>query len=279
MAEKKPPPRYVLKVGEIFRKEEGLEQIRNELAGARKVRLSNLPTPLLRELLPLCAGKTAEINAHDGGQIQELKAEAPAIREVKSQWFQDFLGENLHMGEVASPSFVYHVLWSSQDGIRRVQMTCDPSYTEFLYRKNFMMRLEGEQTYARVLDRKEGLDVIREHAKKASIFRACVIPPTLLRSLIEGAMKTDYRIITSRKDPLHRALKNDPEVRIGSGAKIYYVYGGEESNVGSLRLNHELFFIHWREDKIFNVMKFENLIFSNYLARVFDNAWKYSIKV
>jgi hypothetical protein len=211
--------------------------------------------------------------------MRQLRAHAPAGKVVKSNWYQMFLGEKLHMGELLTPTAQYHILWNAAGEIRRIFQTSDPSFLEFVWKKNFMMRMEDEQVYATVFDRKDGLEVIKEKAQKAQVFRACVIPPALLKDLVPFALRGDYRIITSRKDPLVTQLKADPDVRSGSGAKIYFVYGGEESNVGSLRLNHELFSIFWREDKIFNVMKYENLIFGNFLSRVFDTAWKFSKKL
>jgi hypothetical protein len=155
----------------------------------------------------------------------------------------------------------------------------DPAFLEFVWKKNFMMRLEDEQIYATVFDRKDGLEVIKEKARSATVFRACIIPPRLLADLMPFALRADYRIITSRRDPLVQRLGSDPEVRSGSEAKIFFVYGGEEANVGSLRLNHELFSIFWRGDSIFNVMKYDSLIFGNFVSRVFESAWKYSKKL
>jgi hypothetical protein len=272
--------RYVLKVGEIFEIPKGLAQIEEDLRHSRKVRVNNLPTELASRLLPLTTGfKASEIAFHDEAQMRALRTHAPTGKVVKSHWYQMFLGEKLNMGELVTPTAHYHILWRPKGEIRRIFQTTDPAFLEFVWKKNFMMRMEDEQVYATVYDRKDGLEVIREKAKVAQVFRACVIPPPLLKDLIPNALRGDYRIITSRKDPLVAQLKADPDVRSGSGAKIYFVYGGEESNVGSLRLNHELFSIFWREDKIFNVMKYENLIFGNFLSRVFDTAWKFSKKL
>jgi hypothetical protein len=271
--------RYVQKVGEIFKIPKGLLQIEEDLKGAKKARLNNLPTNLATRVLPLVArAKPLEIGLHDETQKRHLPGVPDSARVVKSQWFQIFLGEKLNMGEILTPSALYHVLWTG-DEIRRIFQVTDPAFLEFVWKKNFMMRLEDEQIYATVFDRKDGLDVIRQKAQTATVFRACVIPPKLLRDLAPFALRTDYRIITSRRDPLIDPLKNDPEVRSGSEAKIFFVYGDEESNVGSLRLNHELFSIFWREDRIFNVMRYDNLIFGNFLSRVFDEAWKYSKKL
>ncbi|MBI4863109.1 MAG: hypothetical protein HY815_23015 [Candidatus Riflebacteria bacterium] len=271
--------RYVLKVGEIFEIPKGLAQIEEDLRRSRKARLNNLPTDLAVKFLPLTVGyKGLEVGLVDETQKRTVPGLPDSAKVVKSQWYQIFLGDRLNMGEILTPTALYHVLWKP-DQIRRIFQVTDPNFLEFVWKKNFMMRMEDEQIYATVFDRHEGLDVIREKVKKAAVFRACVVPPALLRDLLPFALKADYRIITSRRDPLVAQLKADPEVRSGSEAKIYFVYGGEESNVGSLRINHELFSIFWREDRIFNVMRYDNLIFGNFLSRVFDTAWKYSKKL
>jgi len=271
--------RYVLKVGEIFEIPKGLAQIEEDLHHSRKARLNNLPPHLFARLLPLAAGyKSLELGLGDESQRRDLQGLPANTKVVKSQWYQIFLGEKLHMGEILTPTTLYHVLWN-EETIRRIFQVTDPGFLEFVWKKNFMMRLEDEQIYATVFDRIEGLDVIRAKAEKATVFRACVLPPGLLSDLLPFALRADYRIITSRKDPIIQQLRADPEVRSGSEAKIFFVYGGEESNVGSLRLNHELFSIFWRDDKIFNVMRYDSLIFGNFLSRVFDAAWKYSKKL
>lgn len=271
--------RYTLKVGEIFEVPKGLAQMEEDLRHSRKVRMNNLPTSLAQTLLPLTAGfKALEVGFHDEFQMRALRNLAPMGKVVKSHWHQLFLGEKFHMGELLTPTARYDVLWSGTT-IKRIFQTTDPAFLEFVWKKNFMMKMDDEQLYATVYDRKEGLEIIKSKAAKCQVFRACVIPPPLLKALLPQMMKGDYRIITSRRDPLVQALKADPEVRSGSEAKVYFVYGGEEANVGSLRLNHELFSIFWREDKIFNVMKYDNLIFGNFLSRIFDNAWKFSKKM
>lgn len=272
--------RFELKVGEIFKLGKGVSGIEADLKHHRKARLSNLPSGLLERLLPLLASyQSVEINAHDETQRAAFSGRVAGMRAVRSQWYQMFLGQKLGMGEILTPASLYHVLWEPGGQIRRVFAVTDPTFVEFVTRKNFMMRLEDEQIYATVYDRQEGLEVIRQKARHATVFRACVLPPSLLSDLLPYALKSDYRIITSRRDPIAIERRKDGDVRSGSEAKIYFIYGGEEASVGSLRLNHELFSIFWRGEKIFNVMRYDNLIFGNYLSKVFDTAWKYSKKL
>ncbi|MBI4865413.1 MAG: hypothetical protein HY816_00535 [Candidatus Wallbacteria bacterium] len=273
------PGRFVLKVGEIFAIDKGLAKIEEDLRHSRKARISNLRLDLVNRFLGCIESYLSgvEVCCHVSEDTRCLEKQPAKVSTCKSQWYQSFLGEKVNMGEVLLPTALYHVLWTD-DKIHRVFGVNDPSYISFLSKKNFMMRLEDEQLFATVYDREAGLSVIKEKAKKASVFRLLVCPPRLVRDLIPQVLKSDYQMILSRRDPLLEKLAEDPDVRFGSDAKIYMVYGGEECNVGSVRLNHELFSIMWREDKVFNVMKYENLIFANYFGRAFDTAWKYSKK-
>jgi hypothetical protein len=145
-----------------------------------------------------------------------------------------------------------------------------------VWKKNAITRLPEDSVHSTVYDRREGLNLILRKAAKATVFRACILPPPLIKRILPFALRADYRVIFSRLDPLVPRFKGNVEARIGSKAKIYFLYGGEEANVGSLRLDHEMFSIFWRGNKVFNVMKFEDLVCSNCICRVFDTAWKYS---
>ena len=184
------------------------------------------------------------------------------------------------MGEVLTPSGLYHLLYNEETGeVRRVLANTDNKCNPCIWRKNFMMRFEGEHLYATVYDRVHGLEAIAKHAAEAEVFRAVVIPPFLLKDIILPAKKSDYRFILSRRDPLAKFFVDDDNTRYGSSAKIYYVYGEQEATVGSLRLDADYYSIFWRGNEVFNVMKFNNRVCSNCLSRVFDTAWKYSEKL
>ena len=273
----KKKPRFVLKIGEIFKtKADGFRAITNALKKSRKVRLSNLSTELFQRFYPkIERHQTKEIFLHDSAQEEHLPDIGAEIEPVNSRWFQDFFGQRVNMGEVLTPTSMFHILWT-EDNVHRIFANTDPKCIECAWKKNYMKRLEGEQLYASVYDRDAGVQYIVEKAQKAEIFRACIIPPFLLRQIIPFAFKGDYRFILSRRDPILKHFKKNFDVRMGSEAKIFFVYGGEEANVGSLQLNNEMFSIFWRGDKIFSILRFERLICSNCIVRVFDTAWKYS---
>jgi hypothetical protein len=198
---------------------------------------------------------------------------------LSSLWFQDFIGERLNMGEVLTPTGLWHILYRDSGEVRRIMSNSDNKCNPCIWKKNFMMRFEGEHLYASVYDRVEGLQRIRQAAAKGAVFRATVVPPYLLKDIIPPAKKGDYRFIMSRRDPLAKFFQEDQDVRYASRAKIYYVYGEEESNVGSLRIDSDYYTIFWRGNDVFNVMKINNRVCANCLSRVFDTAWKYSEKV
>src|SRR5947207_1960952 len=126
--------RYVLKVGEIFEVPRGLEQIEEDLRHSRKARLNNLPTRLTSRMLPITSSyKALEVGFHDEAQLRDLRNLAPTGKVVKSHWFQTFLGDRLNMGEVLTPTALYHVLWS-KDEIRRIFQVTDPNFLEFAWK-------------------------------------------------------------------------------------------------------------------------------------------------
>lgn len=278
--ESKKRERFTLKIGEIYEVEQGLDQIRADLARSRKARLSNLRPDLVNQFLPSIKSYLGhvEVQCPEEGDADLLELEPGSTATCSARWYQQFLGKKVWMGQVMMPTVLYQILWDDEK-VHRIFGVTDPQYIDFVWRKNFPMRMEGEQFFATVYDRMEGLSVIREKAKKASVFRFLVVPPQLVLDLLPGALKGDYKLILSRLDPLNREFADDPDIRHGSDAKIYLVYGGEESSVGSIRLDSELYSIFWRGNKVYSVLKYESLIFANYFGRVFDTAWKYSHKV
>lgn len=271
-------PRFTLKIGEIFKgPDEGFAAIESALEHSRKARLSNLSDALFQRLAPRIAGhQVREFYLNCDSQRDLIRQDGAVIEPVRSRWYQDFFGERVEMGEILTPTAMFHVLWTKSGEIRRIFANTDPKCIECSWKKNFMMRLEGDQLYATSYDRAEGVERIRQKAAGAAIFRACIVPPLVLHAVIPFALKADYRFILSRRDPIQKHFKKNFDVRLGSDAKIFFVYGGDEASVGSLRLDHEMYSIFWRQDQIFSIMKFENLICANCIFRVFDTAWKYS---
>jgi hypothetical protein len=285
MSEQK--PRFTLRVGEIFKSlEKGLKEIEENLAASRKARLSNLTDELLLRLIPSTASYQTHAEVFWKDEVQKQRVcvgkdwtFAEASAPLTSLWFQEFIGERLHMGEVLTPTGLWHILYRDDGEVRRIMSNTDTKCNPCIWKKNFMMRFEGPQLYASVYDRIEGLKKIREAASKGAVFRATVVPPYLLKDIIPPAKKGDYRFIMSRRDPLAKFFQEDSDVRYASRAKIYYVYGEEESSVGSLRIDGDYYTIFWRGNDVFSVMKIDNRVCANCLSRVFDTAWKYSEKV
>jgi hypothetical protein len=277
MIEKAEKPRFILKIGEIYKTpDDGLRAVKEALKDCEKVRLTNLPVFLIKELLPL-VGESCQkqVYLHDESFRALIDSKGAEVEKVNSTWTQNFFGETVNMGEINTPRAMFHILWKD-DEIKRIFANTDPKCIECAWKKNFVMRMDGVQSYASLYDREEGVQSIIKKAEKSSVFRACIVPPFILRALIPFAFKGDYRFILSRRDALQQHFPNNFDVRIGSEAKIFFVYGGEEATVGSLRLDNDMYSIFWRGDEIFSIMKFENLICSNCIFRVFDTAWKYS---
>ena len=280
--------RFELKVGEIYKSlEKGLSDIETSLGSSEQARFSNLPNALLERLIASYKGpsKKLELFFRDEGQqedIQKQKDSGPFSENsalLTSHWYQNFVGEKMHMGEVITSDGLWHILYKDDGTPKRITANTDRKSRADFWQKNYMMRLERDHLYATVYDRIEGLDEIRKAAQKAEVFRVTVVPPYLLKDLIVPAKQGDYRFILSRRDPLAKFFQDDTKVRYASRARIYYVYGEEEASVGSLRLDSDYYSVFWRGNEVYSVMKLNNRIWANILARVFDTSWKYSEKV
>lgn len=278
--------RYELRVGEIYRDiEKGMREIEADLAQTGKARLSNLATPLLTRWAGAFGGKKKKLELFFRSEDQRAelgeaaKGVAEESAELTSLWFQEFIGERLHMGEVLTDTGLWHLLYRDDGEVRRLMSNTDGKFQELAWQKNPMMRLEGDHLFATVYDRHEGLKAIHERAKTAEVFRATVLPPYLLKDVIPYAKAGDYRLILSRRDPLAKFFPDDSNVRYASRAKVFYVYGEEEASVGSVRLDGDFFSIFWRGNDVYSIMRFDNRDVANRLSKMFDTAWKYSEKV
>lgn len=271
--------RYTLKVGEIFRKKTaGLKQIDECLGHCRKARFSNLSPKLFNRFVgKLPKGAVIEVFLHE--DVDESEFDIPKkveLERLHARWYEVLFGTKCHIGQILTATVDYRVYWTDDGKVHRVFAGTDPKCLQCLWKKNFMAKAREDQLQATVYDRREGLNLILRKAAKATVFRACILPPPLIKRILPFALRADYRVIFSRTDPLVPRFQGNFDARVGSKAKIFFCYGGEEANVGSLRLDHEMYSIFWRGNKVFNVMKFDNMICSNCICRVFDTAWKYS---
>ena len=146
MNQKVEKPRFTLKIGEIYTtSDEGISAIKEALADAEKVRLTNIPVFVMEELLP-AIGKSSDtvVYLHDESYREMLDYGEAHVEKVNSLWTQNFFGEVVNMGEVNTPTAMFHLLWKEKE-IKRIFAQTDPKCIECAWKKNFVMRMDGVQ--------------------------------------------------------------------------------------------------------------------------------------
>jgi hypothetical protein len=167
MIEKAEKPRFILKIGEIYKTpDDGLRAVKEALKDCEKVRLTNLPVFLIKELLPL-VGESCQkqVYLHDESFRALIDSKGAEVEKVNSTWTQNFFGETVNMGEINTPRAMFHILWKD-DEIKRIFANTDPKCIECAWKKNFVMRMDGVQSYASLYDREEGVQSIIKKAEK-----------------------------------------------------------------------------------------------------------------
>jgi hypothetical protein len=91
--------------------EEAMEEIRDNLKRTRKVRVSNLPFPLLKELMPLLEGKDLAVILPEGAEPwPELTALCEVAR-TKSRIFVVYKGVEALVGNIVLPDVQFSIIW------------------------------------------------------------------------------------------------------------------------------------------------------------------------
>jgi hypothetical protein len=90
---------------------EGIEEIRRMIQKSRRIRISNIPMPLLNEFLPLLKDKDLMIVLPQNEKpTDELKALAP-IATAKARIYVDYMGQEAVSGSVNFASRSFSIIW------------------------------------------------------------------------------------------------------------------------------------------------------------------------
>jgi hypothetical protein len=92
---------------------EGIDEIKRMLAKSRRIRISNLPMPLLNEFLPLLKDKDLMIVLLQNEKpSEELKALAP-VATTKARIYVDYMGQEANSGSVNFASRSFNIIWTA----------------------------------------------------------------------------------------------------------------------------------------------------------------------
>lgn len=91
---------------------EGIDAIKKKLEGSKKVRISNIPMPLLQELKPLLHGKDVmlilPLGEKPSGDLKELGK----VAVTKAKIFKDYKGTEAYVGSVFFSDIIFNILWA-----------------------------------------------------------------------------------------------------------------------------------------------------------------------
>jgi hypothetical protein len=104
---------YQAKISTVFANVKlSVEELKKKIEKSRKVRIGNVPTKLLKEMLPLLKGKDVKIILPGGEKpTEELKA----IGEVaiqKAKIYSDFKGVEANQGSIYFADVMFSVTWA-----------------------------------------------------------------------------------------------------------------------------------------------------------------------
>jgi hypothetical protein len=94
--------------------QEGIDEIKRIIQKSRRIRISNLPMPLLDEFKPLLKDKDIMIVLpQNEAPTEELKQLAP-IATTKAKIYVDYMGQEANSGSVNFASRSFSIIWSGE---------------------------------------------------------------------------------------------------------------------------------------------------------------------
>jgi hypothetical protein len=94
--------------------QEGIDEIKRMIQKSRRIRISNLPMPLLDEFKPLLKDKDIMIVLpQNETPTEELKQLAP-IATTKARIYVDYMGQEANSGSVNFASRSFSIIWTGE---------------------------------------------------------------------------------------------------------------------------------------------------------------------
>jgi len=117
---------YQAKISTVFASvKQGVEQLKSKIEQSRKVRVSNVPMKLLKELSPLLKGKDVKIILPNGQQAtDELKAIGD-VAVQKAKIYSDFKGVEADEGSIYLADVMFCVTWAGDKVLQISTMEYD----------------------------------------------------------------------------------------------------------------------------------------------------------
>jgi hypothetical protein len=106
--------KYEAKLGTTYATaEEGIAEIKRHVQKSRRIRISNIPMPLLNELKPLLKDKDLMIILPVGEKPDETLTALAQVATTKARIYTDYKGTEANAGSIYFASTVYNITWAN----------------------------------------------------------------------------------------------------------------------------------------------------------------------
>ena len=109
--------KYEQKISTVYATpQEAIEEIKRKFKHGRKIRISNIPMTLLRELAPLLEDKDLKIVLPEG-EIPPKDVKIPAeFAAAKAKIYVEYKGREAASGSIGFPDAVFNIAWLKPSG-------------------------------------------------------------------------------------------------------------------------------------------------------------------
>ena len=105
--------KYEAKIGTTYATvEEGLAEMKRMVQKSRRIRISNIPMPLLEELKPMLRDKDLMIILPMGEKPTEDTRKLAPTATTKARIYVDYKGQEANSGSVNFASTVFNIAWA-----------------------------------------------------------------------------------------------------------------------------------------------------------------------
>lgn len=117
---------YQAKISTVFASvKAGVAQLKEKIAKSRRVRIGNVPTGLIEELLPLLAGKDVKIILPNGEKPTAQMKQVGEVAVQKAKIYSDFKGVEANEGSVYFSDVMFCVTWAKDKVLQISTMEYD----------------------------------------------------------------------------------------------------------------------------------------------------------
>jgi hypothetical protein len=104
---------YQAKISTVFASvKAGVAQLKEKIAKSRRVRIGNVPTRLIEELLPLLTGKDVKLILPNGEKPTAQMKQVGDVAVQKAKIYSDFKGVEANEGSIYFSDVMFCVTWA-----------------------------------------------------------------------------------------------------------------------------------------------------------------------